>query len=53
MIEVRTVSGTTYKFQGYNWEVKPEGILIIKAGKENFASVFAAGQWESVREFGK
>lgn len=53
MIEVTTVSGKIHKFQGHNWEVRPEGILVIKTGKEDYTSVFAAGQWESLKELGK
>lgn len=53
MIEVTTVSGKVYKFQGYDWEVSMPGTLVIKTGKENYKSVFAAGQWESIRELGK
>lgn len=55
MIEVTTVSGKIHKFDGYNWEVKTDGLLIVKIGPETLPlkTVFASGQWESIKEFGK
>jgi hypothetical protein len=53
MTQVTTVTGRVHNFDGYNWTISTEGTLIVKTGPSDFKSVFAAGQWESVKELGK
>lgn len=52
MTEITTVSGKTYKLQGRDWDVRVNGLLVFTHPTGN-KMVFAAGQWESVREMDK
>lgn len=51
MTVVVTVTGNVDKHDGHDWEVKENGLLVVRSGQ--YKTVYAVGQWVSVREHGK
>lgn len=51
MTIVTTVSGGVDKHNGHDWEVKENGLLVVRSGQ--FKTVYAVGKWVSVREVDK